>query len=84
MKYPTIIAPMMVAAALKRSAGIGATLEDIFHAIASAEQHRRMGRLRRPNLNMTGVTPEQVTDALNGVRAETPKRKREEDFSSTR
>jgi hypothetical protein len=30
--------------------------------------------------DLTGVTPEQLTAALNDVRAETPKRKREEDF----
>jgi hypothetical protein len=34
MKYPAIIAPIMVASNLKRSAKLGATLEDIFHAIA--------------------------------------------------
>jgi hypothetical protein len=32
------------------------------------------------NPNWTGVTPEQVTDALNGIRACNPRRKKEEDF----
>ena len=68
MKYPAIISPMLVAAALKRSAGIGATLEDDFMPLPALNDTAAWDAfIAKPDL--TGVTPEELADRYHSASA---------------
>ncbi len=83
MKYPAIISPMLVAAALKRPAEIGATLEDDFMSLPVSNSPAAWEAFLA-NPNMTGVRPEDIAERYDVFLQMVPRRETEEAFLVTK